>query len=166
MISSSLDNRRSPMRFIVNEPVHFHPELFCHDGQGRKQHRIEMRVPVIVQRIQQVFNMHAGFRFSLDVQTASEKEGIGVFLAGGQLPEINKITADGHIRLALKRRLQARVVDPEIKPGLGIPDMYADGLALDLTETQRQCLAPHKMVKTPGQDGGMECVRQDTQWQL
>lgn len=122
-----------------------------------------MRIPVIFQGIQQIFDMYAGLRFSLYAQTASEKEGIGILLAGGQLPEIDKIATDGHIRPAMKRRLQAPVVNPEIKPGMGVPDMYTDGFAFDLPEAHGQRLTTHEMVKTSGKDGGMDSVRQYAQ---
>ncbi len=118
-----------------------------------------MRIPVIFQGIQKIFDMYTGLRFSFYAQTASEKEGIGILLAGGQLPEIDKIAADGHIRPAMIRGQQAPVVNPEIKPGMGVPDLYPDGFAFDLPEAQRQRLPTHEMVKTSGKDGGMESVR-------
>src|SRR3990172_2152728 len=125
-----------------------------------------MCVPVIFQGIQQIFDMYAGLRFSLYAQTASEKEGIRVLLTGGQLPEIDKIAADGHIRPAMKRRLQGPVVNQEIKPGMGVPDMYPDGFPFNLPEAHRKCLSTHEVVETSGKNGSMECVRHDTQRQL
>lgn len=110
--------------------------------------------------------MYTGLRISLDVETASEKEGIGVLPARGQLPEIDKIAADGHIRLGMSGGMQAPVADPEMDAGAGVADVDSDGFALDLPEAQDQCLPPQEMVKTAGNDGGMDSVRQYPQRQL
>jgi len=82
------------------------------------------------------------------------------------LPEIIKIAADRHIRPAMVRGPQTPVADPEMNPGAGVPDMNTDGFAFDLPEAARQCLSPQEMVKTSGNDSGMDSVRQYPQRQL
>ncbi len=64
-----------------------------------------MRFPVEFQRIEQVFDVHAGVGVALDAQAAVEEQGIRVFAPGGQQPEIIEAAADGDVRVFASRRL-------------------------------------------------------------
>jgi len=80
------------------------------------EHGAEVRGPVVVERIQQVFDVHAGFGVALDAQPAAEEERVRVFGAGGEAPEILNCAADAHVGPARRGGLQAPVLDAEIDP--------------------------------------------------
>jgi len=46
-----------------------------------------MHLPVIVQRIEQVFDVYAGFRVAFNAYAAAEEQRIRVLAPGGELPE-------------------------------------------------------------------------------
>src|SRR3990172_2120518 len=66
------------------------------------EHGAEVRFPVVIERIQQVLDVHAGFGVTLEAQAAAEEERIRVFAPGGELPEILQRAADADI--AVSRR--------------------------------------------------------------
>lgn len=144
----------------------FLSELSGDYRQSRKQHRIEMRIPVIFECIQQVLDMHTGFGFTFNAEVASEEEGIRILPAGGQFPEIIKVAADCHVRFVMEGRQQTAVTDTQMDAAVCVPDMQQDGFALDLAKAGRQRLSAHEVIETCGKDGGMNGIRQHPHWQF
>lgn len=122
-----------------------------------------MCIPIVFQRIQQIFNMDTGLGFTFYGETAFEKKSIGILPARGKLPQIHHIAADCHIRPAMQRGMQTTCPNPEIDVGACIPDPDADGFAIDLGEAVHQSLPPQQVVKAPGKNNSMDIVRDDAQ---
>src|SRR3989344_7957734 len=102
------------------------------------QHGAEMRFPVVIERIQQILDVHAGFGVTLEAQAAAEEERIRVFAPGGEQPEIPHRAADADIGVARRGGLQTPVPDPEMNLARRILDMNAHGFAVDLRESCRE----------------------------
>ena len=79
--SVSVATRGQPAAGAIEEREGSAPE-------GIAEHGAEVRGPVEVERVQQVFDVHAGFGVALDAQPAAEEECVRVFGAGGEAPEI------------------------------------------------------------------------------
>jgi lipoate-protein ligase A len=80
------------------------------------EHRAEVRGPVVVERIQQVLDVHPGRGVALDAEPAAEEQRVRILGAGGEAPEVIDRAADAHVGAARRGRLQAPALDAEIDP--------------------------------------------------
>jgi len=85
-------------------------------AEGIAEHGAEVRGPVVVERVQQVFDVHPGCGVALDAEPAAEEERVRILGAGGKTPEIIDRTADAHVGAARRGGLQAPALDAEINP--------------------------------------------------
>src|SRR3989344_5899448 len=129
------------------------------------QHGAEMRFPVVIERIQQILDVHAGFGVTLDAQAAAEEECIRVFAPGGEQPEILHRAADADIDVARRGGLQTPVPDPEMNLARCILDMNAHGFAIYLRESCRDRLAAQQVIEHARQHLGVYRAGNDSQRQ-
>ena len=118
-------------------------------AQCFSQYVAEMRFPVVVQRIQQVLDVYAGFRVTFNTQPAAEKKRIRVFAPGGELPEIFHFPADAHVGAAWPGRPQLPFINPEMDLASRVLDVDAHGFSVDFRQPCGQPLAAQQVVEYP-----------------
>jgi hypothetical protein len=124
-----------------------------------------MGFPVVIERVQQVLDVHTGIGVALDAQTTAEEERIRVFATAGEQPEIIHRAADADIGVARRGRLQASVPDLEMNLARRILDMNAHGFSFELRETCRDRLAAQQVVEHTRQHFGVYRAGNDSQRQ-
>jgi lipoate-protein ligase A len=89
------------------------------EGGGAKrlaEHRAEVCGPVVVERIEQVLDVHPGRGVAFDTEPAAEEQRVRVLGAGGEAPEVLDRAADADIGAARRGRPQAPAFDAEVDP--------------------------------------------------
>jgi collagenase-like PrtC family protease len=61
------------------------------------EHVFEMRLPIVLQRVEQILNVQAGLGIALDAEPTVEKQRVRIFTSGSEQPEILQAPADGYV---------------------------------------------------------------------
>ena len=125
----------------------------------------EMCLPVVVKRIEQILDVHAGFRVAFNAEPAAEEKRIRVLTPGGELPVILQFAADTHVGAARRGRPQTPLLDAEMEFARRVPDVDAYGFAVDFRQARRQRLTAQQVVEYPREQFRVHGVGDETQRQ-
>ena len=131
------------------------PQPASRRGQRARQHGPEMRVPVIVEPIEQVLDVQAGLGVALDREPALEEQRVRILGAGGQPDEFGELSADAHARLVGRYRHEPVSLDAEGQARARVLDTDFDRASVEFAEPVGQRLAAQQVIEGARQKPGV-----------
>ena len=122
-----------------------------------------MSIPVIVEGIQDILDMNARFRFSIDAEDALKEECVGIFPQADKLQKSPEIAAYGNITPILIRGPQPAIEDAESKDARDIGNPKSHGAAVQFLEPIHQRLASREVIEDTHKEFGLDLVRNPLQ---
>ena len=122
-----------------------------------------MGVPVIFEGIQDILDMNACFRFSVNAQDTLKEECVRVFPQAYKLQKSPEIAAYGNITPVLIYGPQPGIEDTESKDTGDIGNPESQGAVVQFQESVHQRLASHEVIEDTNKEFGLDLVRNPLQ---